>query len=112
MRWLWLLKTDPSRPWFGLPIHVPKKARASFDEVVFTEVGDGTNTKFWKDKWLHGKRIADLAPRLFAVIPKRIVNSRTVQEAITNRNWIVDIKGAPSVGVLTDYLQLWDFFSF
>jgi hypothetical protein len=57
MRWLWLLKTDPSRPWIGLPIQVPKKARAFFEEVVFTEVGDGTNTKFWKDKWLQGKKM-------------------------------------------------------
>jgi hypothetical protein len=64
------------------PIQVPKKARAFFDEVVFTEVGDETHTKFWKDKWLQGKKIADLAPRLFAVILKRIVNSRTVQEAV------------------------------
>jgi hypothetical protein len=35
----------------------------------------------------------------------------TVQEEITNRIWISDIKGALSVGVLTDYLQLWDLLS-
>jgi hypothetical protein len=49
--------------------------------------------------------------KLFAVIPKRIGNSMTVQEEITNRIWISDIKGALSVGVLTDYLQLWDLLS-
>jgi hypothetical protein len=75
---------------------------------VTTKVGDGTNTKFWKDKWLHGKRIADLFPRLFSAIPKWLVNCRTVQEAIVSTKWISDIKGALSVGVLTDYLQLWD----
>jgi hypothetical protein len=58
-----------------------------------------------------GYKNADLAPRLFAVIPKRIVNSRTVQEAITNRNWNSDIKGTLTVGVLTNYLQLWDLLS-
>jgi hypothetical protein len=78
---------------------------------VLTEVGDGVNTKFWKDKWLHGKRIVDLAPRLLATIPKRIVNNRTVNEALTNRKWIADIKGALSVGVLIDYLQLWEMLS-
>ena len=39
------------------------------------------------------KKIADLAPRLLATIPKRTVNSRTVSEASTNRKWIADIKG-------------------
>ena len=111
MRWLSLSKTDPSRPWIGLPIKIPKKATSFFNEVVLTEVGDGVNTKFWKDKWLHGKKIADLAPRLLATIPKRIVNSRTVNEALTNRKWIADIKGALLVGVLIDYLQLWEMLS-
>jgi hypothetical protein len=32
----------------------------------------------------------------------------TVYEAITDRKWIYDIKGPLTVGVLTDYLQLWN----
>jgi hypothetical protein len=76
-------------------------------EAVITEVGDGTNTKFWKDKWLYGKRIKDLTPSLYNIIPKRIINSRTIYEAITDRKWISDIKGPLTVGVLTNYLQLW-----
>jgi hypothetical protein len=65
MRWLWLQKTDPTRPWSDLHIKVPGEARAFFMDVVITEVGDGTNTKFWKDKWLYGKRIKDLTPSLY-----------------------------------------------
>jgi hypothetical protein len=111
IRWLWLQKTDHFRPWSGLHIQVPKKARVFLSKVVTTEVGDGTNTKFWKDKWLHGKRIAELFPRLFGAILKRFVNCRTLQEAIVSTKWISDIKGALSVGVLTDYFQLWDLIS-
>jgi hypothetical protein len=74
-------------------------------------VGDGTNTKFWKDKWLHDKRTEDLAPSLFSIIPKRFINSRTIYEAITDRKWIFDIKGPLTVRVLTEYLQLWDMIS-
>ena len=49
----------------------------------------------------------DLAPRLFAIAPKRIAINRTVLEALTNRKWISDIKGPLSVGDIVDYLQLW-----
>jgi hypothetical protein len=34
-----------------------------------------------------------------------------VQEALLNRRWISDIKGALSVGVLVDYLQIWNLMS-
>jgi hypothetical protein len=111
MRWLWLSKTDPSRPWIVLPIKIPKKATSFFNEVVLTEVGDRVNTKFWKDKWLYGIKIADLTPKFLATIPKRIVNNRTMNEALTNRKWIADIKGALLVGVLINYLQLWEMLS-
>jgi hypothetical protein len=28
---------------------------------LVTEIGDGSNTKFWTNKWLHGKRIPNIA---------------------------------------------------
>ena len=71
-------------------------------------IGDGANTLFWTDRWLHGQCIADLAPRLFAAIPKRRVKRRTVRDALTNRAWISDIQGAHTVGVIVDYLHLWN----
>jgi hypothetical protein len=38
-------------------------------------------------------------------------SKRTVPEALLNRRWISDIKGALFVGVLVDYLQLWNLLS-
>jgi hypothetical protein len=93
---------------WSLPIQVPDKARAFFSVVLISKVGNGANTLFWTNKWVHGQKIADLVPRLFEVIPKRITNRRTVQEALTNRRWILDIIGTLSVGVLVDYLHLWN----
>ena len=95
----------------NLPIHVPEQVRAFFKVAVYSEVGDGTKTLFWTDRWLHGQCIADLAPRLFAIIPKRRIKQRTVQDAFTNQSWISDIKGAITVGVIIDYLHLWDVLS-
>lgn len=52
--------------------------------------------------------MADIAPRLLQVVPKRKINTRTVQEAITGRAWMSDIRGALSVGAIVDYLHLWN----
>lgn len=57
------------------------------------------------------KRIPDIGPTLFESIPKRIVDRRTIREALTNRRWISDITGALSVGALVDYLHLWELIS-
>ena len=52
--------------------------------------------------------MADIAPRLLQVVPKRKINTRTDQEAITGRAWMSDIRGALSVGAIVDYLHLWN----
>jgi hypothetical protein len=107
MRWLWLKKIYFSRPWVDLPIQVPSNAR-SFSAVLVLVVGNGANTLFWVDKWINGKKVADIAPRLICIIPKRIINKITVQEAMVNRRWIGDIRGALTAGALIDYLHLWE----
>ncbi|WVZ88091.1 hypothetical protein U9M48_034644 [Paspalum notatum var. saurae] len=107
-KWLWSQRTDPDRLWAGLSVSVPPKARAMFDVAIRTTVGDGKSTKFWIDRWLDGKCIADLAPSLFSAVPSRIVKSRTVAQALHNRTWVADITGALSVQVLFEYLLIWD----
>lgn len=111
MRWLWLQKTEPNHPWADFNIIVPEQIRAFFSIAVYSEVGDGANTLFWTDRWLHGQSIADLAPRFLAIVPSRRCKKRTVQEALFNRSWDSDILGGLTVGVLSDYLRLWDFLS-
>jgi hypothetical protein len=74
----------------------------------YREIGNGATTLFWKDKWLQGENIGQLAPRLLATVPRRIINHITIQEAIIKGSWICDIKGALSVGAIVDFLSLWD----
>jgi hypothetical protein len=82
MRWAWLQKTEPNRPWASLPFHVPRKIREFLKMAMHSEVGNGASTLFWSDRWIGGQRVADVAPRLMEIIPRRMVNKRTVQEAI------------------------------
>jgi hypothetical protein len=100
IRWLWAQKTNPDRPWAGLHVPVPTMAKALFDVAVDAIVGNGEEILFWKDRWLDGHTLVELAPCLFKTIPKRIVNRRTVAQALDNRNWVHDIKGALTVQVL------------
>jgi hypothetical protein len=62
-----------------------------------TEVGNGSNTLFWHDRWINRQWVADIAPR--AAIPKRRVNKYTVQEVLPGHKWISDICGGLTVGV-------------
>ena len=76
--------------------------------ALYSEIGNGASTLFWSDRWLGGQRIVDIAPRLLETIPKKLINKRTVQEAIRDNLWINDISGSLSVGALADFLRLWD----
>lgn len=71
-------------------------------------VGNGESILFWKDRWLEGKTIAETAPNWFQTIPKRIVKTRTVAQALSNRRWVTDIRGRLIVEVVMVYLLLWD----
>jgi hypothetical protein len=56
------------------------KTKALFSIAMFSIVGDGTSIFFWTDPWLVGNNIMEIAPRLFAAIPKRLIKIRTVRE--------------------------------
>ena len=107
MRWLWLQKTEPDKPWNFLPIQVHQSVKSFFSMAVVTQVGNGTNTLFWTDRWLHGQSLDMMVPHLFEAISSR-AKRRTVHEAMTDRRWVSDIRGALTVNVLIEYLGLWD----
>lgn len=46
IRWLWMQKTQPDRPWALFNLSVLAKVRAMFQISVITTVGDGQNTVF------------------------------------------------------------------
>ena len=52
--------------------------------------------------------VAEIAPNLFNAVQKRTAKRRTVAQALHNRSWVQDIRGARTVEVLLDYLHIWD----
>jgi len=71
-RWPWLKRSAPNKPWANLPLQVNKEVAGLVSVAMITQVGNGANTFFWKDKWLDDKGIQDIAPLVAALIPKRI----------------------------------------
>jgi hypothetical protein len=53
-----------------------------FKATTSSLVGDGATTFFRLDRWLPDGRLKDLAPRLFALIPKRLSRGRLVKHAL------------------------------
>jgi hypothetical protein len=70
LRWSWLSKTESNKPWASFLMEVNVRLHAFFCMAVTSEVGDGTNTLFWKDKWLSDQSISGLAPLIANMIPK------------------------------------------
>lgn len=108
VRWLWLKKSDPSKPWANLPMQANQCMQALCSMAVATEVGDGTNTLFWTDRWILGKCIEEVCPLIHSMVPKRIANKKTVAEALSMMSWIRDIHGVASFKVFEEFLMLWD----
>ncbi|GJN02896.1 hypothetical protein PR202_ga20287 [Eleusine coracana subsp. coracana] len=50
----------------------------------------------------------DLAPVVVASVPKWVINTRTVEQALTNLQWVRDIRGGLTATGLIEYLELWN----
>ena len=93
-----------------LPVQAQSQVQSSFDMAVETVIGNGKNTRFWMDSWLFGQSLKQTLPHLFNAIAVR-ARKRMVYDAITDRKWISDIRGALNVQVLIEYLHLWNLLS-
>jgi hypothetical protein len=79
-RWLWLRRAYMSRPWVTLPGEEDRQTTAFFKASVEFRIGDGDAFLFWKDPWLQGQRLADIAPNLLAGASVEAENSATSAE--------------------------------
>jgi hypothetical protein len=77
-------------PWKEFDIQVPPRVTKVFEAATSSVVGDGASTYFWLDNCLPDGRLKDLAPHLFAVIPRRLSRSRLVKDCLEGR-WLDDI---------------------
>lgn len=86
----------------------PPCVQALFSVALETHVGNGHATLFWKDRWLLGATVVELAPEVMAAVPNKWRNKRSVAEALQDNRWFSDIKGGLSMIGLFEFFQLWD----
>lgn len=55
------------------------------------------------DRWLQGYSVAELAPSLAKMVPKRISKTRKVMDALPNNSWVNDIRGDMSHGAFYEF---------
>uniref|UniRef100_A0A452YA34 Uncharacterized protein n=1 Tax=Aegilops tauschii subsp. strangulata TaxID=200361 RepID=A0A452YA34_AEGTS len=70
LRWLWFSRTDDTRAWSTLDMQFSAEEQAIFFASTYMMIVDGLTAKFWEDRWISGRSISEIAPLLYACIPK------------------------------------------
>ena len=91
----------------GLNWTPDKQAKAAFASLVKWQVGEGTKTLFWKDRWISGATIGELAPLVYKQVRTQIVNKRRVKDALWMHGWTDGIAGQLCTEGLAQFIRLW-----
>ena len=69
-------------------------------------LGNGEKALFWKDRWLNGLRLVDIAPNLVGLVPPWRANMRTVKDGLSGE-WLRDC--GPDLGEagVPELFRLW-----
>jgi hypothetical protein len=103
LRWLWHARKMPNRPWVGTLLPCDEVDRSLFAAATEITLGDGSIAKFWSDHWLSGTTPAEVAPSLYAISMRK---NRTMQQALSNDKWLVDLSRGLIHDMLPELLNL------
>jgi hypothetical protein len=92
----------------SLPDGFEKPVYDMFHYSTTIQIGNGTSTLFWTDRWLNRRPIEELAPCLISTVGPIIRKKRTVYDALQDNKWVRDIRGGLTVQVLLEFLSLWN----
>jgi hypothetical protein len=102
-RWLWQRWNNTDKPWVDLPLISDGRSRALFNSATNFIIGDGQKTSFWRDPWLNGRCIADIAPDLFKCCTLRNIS---VGQALTGLKWMRHFRRNIPPAALQQFLLL------
>jgi hypothetical protein len=79
-----------------------------FESLGKIEVGDGRTVRFWKDRWINGFTVEEIAPLVTALVPTHRRNSRKVYDALRGNAWVRDLLGNISIEGGIQCISLWE----
>jgi hypothetical protein len=106
-RWIWLQKTDTTKPWCDLELGTSVHSRSLFNASVVVSVGSGTSVMFWVDPWIGGLDAGSIAPELMKHVRPSVKRTHMVADGLPEHAWAHDISGELTLGALRGYLKLW-----
>ncbi|KAM0919710.1 hypothetical protein ACQ4PT_008014 [Festuca glaucescens] len=76
-RWIWLLRSDRSKPWSGMDIQVGFESMALFNALVRIVLGNGESILLWEDPWIGGLSMAAITTELLKLVRPTVRKQRT-----------------------------------
>ena len=71
VRWEWMRRTWPDKPWQGLAKFNDEEMTNTFDSLVKVEGGNGSRILFKSDRWINGMSAESIAPGVTAKVLTR-----------------------------------------
>ncbi len=98
MRW-----QDQSRPWDKMELPCNDRDIQLFQACNKIQIGDGKKFFFWKDNWLEGLCLKDIAPNLFKLAKRK---NRDAFTAIAENDWLHSFRQITDVETIHELVQL------
>lgn len=106
--WAWLQRTDDSGTWKGQQLANDPHVQGAFGILVHWRLGSGDRILFWKDRWLNGSIVAEIAPLVVAKLRTQTISRHKVKDSMHMNQWVSDIRGELSTDELVQFIDLWD----
>ncbi|XP_071683201.1 uncharacterized protein [Lolium perenne] len=107
LRWLWYSRTDQDRTWSGFELQFTQQDHCLFFASTFMIAGDGRTDRLWKDRWIDGCSVSQIAPKLYACVSKRRQKATSIVDGLHAHCWAHDIHSVIGIRDLGQYLVLW-----
>jgi hypothetical protein len=105
LRWLWFSRTDLNHAWSGLDLQFTANKQVLFFASLFWNIRTGGWRSFGRTVGsTAGFSVREIAPLLYACIPKRQRKLRTVDDSLKAHSWARNIHG---IHEIAKYLLLW-----
>jgi hypothetical protein len=75
-----------------------------FKACTTITIENGRHTKFWLDRWLHGRNPIEIAPALFRLARRKHI---TVAQALDQGTWLQRLQRIETPAEVSQFIDLW-----